>query len=117
MAEEWIIRVQGKDYGPADLDTLREWKADGRVLPENPARLSDIEQWQTAAEVPGLFKVEPPPIQRTQDRGKQSEVTDQKSESKTPRRNLLTETFRIYFRGFFQFLGLTLLITLPSLGG
>ena len=23
MAEQWIIQVQGKEYGPADLDTLR----------------------------------------------------------------------------------------------
>jgi len=24
MAEEWIVRVQGKEYGPADIDTLLE---------------------------------------------------------------------------------------------
>lgn len=30
-------------------------------------------------------------------------------------RNILTETFQIYFRGFFQFLALTLLILVPSL--
>jgi len=63
MAEQWIIRVQGKDYGPADLATLHEWKADGRVLPANPARRIDVDAWQTAAEIPGLFKTEPPPVQ------------------------------------------------------
>jgi hypothetical protein len=30
MADEWIIRVAGKEYGPADLATLHEWKAEGR---------------------------------------------------------------------------------------
>src|SRR5689334_4892005 len=116
MAEEWTIRVEGKEYGPADLDTLREWKADGRVLPENPARRSDSDlaaqeaNWLTAAEIPGLFKIEPPPVQKPEVSGRAAEV-------RPPGRNLLTETFRIYFRGFFQFLTLTLLIALPSLCG
>src|SRR5438132_5760336 len=43
MAEQWIIRVGGKEYGPADLATLREWKTDGRVLPTNPARGVDVD--------------------------------------------------------------------------
>jgi hypothetical protein len=124
MADRWIIQVEGKDYGPADLETLREWKADGRVVSANPARRSDSENWQTASEIPGLFGIEPPPVQRTEDReqgteagDRQSEVSDHKPEAKLPRRNLFTETFRIYFRGFFQFLTLALLIALPSLCG
>ncbi len=120
MADHWMIRVEGKDYGPADLEALREWKADGRVLPNNPARPADMDSgaaasakeahWQTAAEIPGLFRIEPPPIQaETRDHG--SEVSNQKS--RPPSRNILTETFRIYFRGFFQFLGLSLLSIVP----
>ena len=31
MAEQWIIQVQGKEYGPVDLKTLREWKAAGTI--------------------------------------------------------------------------------------
>jgi hypothetical protein len=27
VTEEWILRVDGKEYGPANIDTLREWKA------------------------------------------------------------------------------------------
>src|SRR5207302_8707683 len=65
MPEQWIIRVQGKEYGPADLATLHEWKADGRVLPVNPARQADVEEahWKTAGDIPGLFQVEAPPVQ------------------------------------------------------
>src|SRR6266513_5695708 len=65
MAEQWIIRVQGNEYGPADLATLREWIADGRVLPAKPARQADVEEahWKTAGDIPGLFQVEPPPVQ------------------------------------------------------
>ena len=112
MAEQWIIRVQGKDYGPADLATLHEWKADGRVLPTNPARRIDVDAWETAAEIPGLFKTEPPPVQvPTGDQ--RVEVTDRRVESKPPTRNILTETFRVYFRGFFQFFGLSLLSIVP----
>jgi hypothetical protein len=126
MAEQWIIQVLGRDYGPADLATLREWKADGRVLQTNPARRADVDLWQTAAEIPGLFQVEPPPVQVTirdqkstayvpqsRDSGVLDEVSDRKPETKPPSRNILVETFRIYFRGFFQFFGLSLLSIAP----
>jgi hypothetical protein len=128
MAEQWIIRVQGKEYGPADLATLREWKAEGRVLPANPACQADVNEahWKTAGDIPGLFQVEPPPVQpgvrgqRSEVRGQQQQVanqqspiSDQKSKSRPPSRNILVETFRIYFRGFFQFFCLSLLSIVP----
>ena len=129
MAQQWIIRVQGKEYGPADLATLREWKADGRVLPANPARQADVEEahWKTAGDIPGLFRVEPPPVQasveanaspaRTVSRASTSDGiaadTAAPTISKPPSRNILVETFRIYFRGFFQFFCLSLLSIVP----
>src|SRR5437762_7979275 len=125
MAEQWIIRVQGKEYGPADLATLREWKADGRVLPANPARQADVNEahWKRAGDIPGLFQAESPPVQGgarnqrsaayTQGSGEPKEISDQKSKSRPPSRNILVETFRIYFRGFFQFCCLSLLSIVP----
>src|SRR6266853_6993696 len=127
MAEQWIIRVQGKEYGPDDLATLREWKADGRVLPANPACQADVEEahWKTAGDIPGLFQDEAPPVQaraggqRSEVRGQQqvanqqSAISDQKWKTKPPSRNILVETFRIYFRGFFQFFCLSLLSIVP----
>ena len=125
MAEQWIIRVQGKEYGPADLATLREWKADGRVLPANPARQADVNEahWKRAGDIPGLFQVEPPPVQGparnqrsaayTQGSGEPKKISDQKSKSRPPSRNILVETFGIYFRGFFQFFCLSLLSIIP----
>ena len=116
MAEHWIIRVQGREYGPADLETLHDWKTDGRLLPANPARRTDLEDWQTAANIPGLFQPEPPPVQtrgqRIENREQRTEVSDEAA-IKPPSRNVLTETFGIYFRGFFQFLGLSLLSIVP----
>jgi GYF domain 2 len=114
MTEQWIIRVQEKDYGPADLPTLREWKSEGRVLPNNPARAANADDWTTAAAIPGLFESDRPPVQR-EDRNQRLHVTDQKSVSKPPSRNILVETFRIYFRGFFQYVGLALLSIVPFL--
>ena len=121
MADQWIIRVEGKEYGPADLETLREWKADGRVLVTNPARRTDLQYWHTAGDISGLFGVEPPPVQRAVGaavsaadvRNSDAADTTAPTTSHPPRRNLLTETFGIYFRGFFQFLGLSLLSILP----
>jgi hypothetical protein len=109
MAEEWIVRVQGKEYGPADIDTLHEWKKEGRLIPENEARTADTDLWSTAAAIPGLFdvgmlaaasaRVEIQPPLRTQYRSFGQ---------------ILAETFQIYRKGFFQFLGLTLVVLLPS---
>ena len=109
MTEEWIVRVQGKEYGPADIDTLREWKREGRLLPENEARNAGAELWSTAAAIPGLFDLQAdaeasaqltqPPLQ-----------TQHRSFAQ-----ILAATFQIYRKGIFQFLGLTLLVLLPSI--
>src|SRR5437764_15123505 len=108
MAEEWIVRVQGKEYGPANIDTLLEWKKEGRLLPENEARIAGADLWNTAATIPGLFDVEaavPAAGRSTQE------------PLPVARRGfgqILAATFQIYRKGFFQFLGLTLLVLLPS---
>jgi len=108
--EEWIVRVQGTEYGPANIEALREWKAEGRLLPSNEARRADVDLWTTAAEIPGLFNVET--LAAASDR----RLTQPPLQ--IPRRSftqILTETLQIYRKGFFQFLGLTLLVLLPSI--
>src|SRR5437588_12721997 len=84
MAEQWIIRVEGRDYGPADVATLQEWKSDGRVLRMNPARRADADIWQTAGDVPGLFDLEPPPVQ-VGDRGRRPGGRGHRTEHSRPR--------------------------------
>jgi len=108
MAEAWFIRVGGKEFGPADVETLREWETDGRVLPTNEARPAGVDVWITAAEIPGLF--EPPPVQAA------SETAPAQSLQRTFAQ-ILGDSFRIYRRGFFQYLFLTLLVALPSICG
>ena len=118
MAEKWIVRVQGKEYGPVDIETLREWKTEGRLLPGNEARPVDVDPaaaaasaekalWTTAAEIPGLFDVGAlvPTARRPPLQGRRSFA------------QILAETFRIYRRGFLQFLCLTLLVVVPSVCG
>ena len=104
MPEDWIVRVEGREYGPANLETLREWKAEGRVLPANEARRIDLNTWATAAEIPELFEIPPPPpVERT---------------APAPSRSIAkicADAFRIYRKGFFQFFALTLLVLLPLL--
>ena len=108
MAEEWIVRVQGREYGPANIDTLLEWKEEGRLLPENEARTASADLWSTAATIPGLFDVQA----GVPDAGRSTQAP-----LPVPRRSfgqILATTFQIYRKGFFQFLGLTLLVLLPS---
>jgi hypothetical protein len=112
VTDEWIVRVEGMEYGPANIETLREWKAEGRLLPSNEARRADVDLWTTASEIPGLFGVSPvvpfagaitqppqPPVQL----------------SRRTFGEVLAETLQIYRKGFFQFLGLILLVLLPSM--
>ena len=93
MAEEWIVRVQGKEYGPANIETLREWKAEGRLLPANEARRANVNLWTTAAEIPGLFSVTAAlPIAESRQAPLQV--------SRRTFRQILTDTFQIYRKGF-----------------
>ncbi len=104
MTDEWIVRVQGKEYGPVEVDTLREWKMEGRLLPANEARRTDVQRWTTAADIPGLFE--------------SVDTAAAPAAGPQPRRSfseILIDTFRIYRKGFLQFLGLALLIAVPSL--
>ena len=110
MADQWIVRVQGKEYGPVGIETLREWKTEGRVLPGNEARRADVALWTIAAEIPGLFDVV-----TAGSAGGQGLV--QPSQQHRSFARILTEALRIYGKGFFQFLSLTLLVVLPSVCG
>ena len=107
--DEWIVRVQGSEYGPANIETLREWKTEGRLLPSNEARQADVDFWTTAAEIPGLFSM-PPAVPSTSDFTQPPIQVSRRSFAE-----ILTETLQIYRKGFFQFLGLTLLVLLPSI--
>jgi hypothetical protein len=110
VTEEWIVRVDGTEYGPATIDTLNEWKAEGRVLPANEARLADAELWTLASEIPGLFDVQALAAVATQPVAQPPLVSRSFVQ-------ILADTFRIYARGFLQFLPLTLLIVLPAACG
>jgi len=107
---EWIVRVQGKEYGPVDIETLREWRTEGRLLPGNEARRMDVDLWSTAAEIPGLFDVGPPSAASAR------RLTQPALQHRSFAQ-ILAASFRIYRKGFFQFFCLTLVVVLPSVCG
>src|SRR5438270_5158843 len=102
VSDEWIIRVNGAEYGPVDLATLIEWKHEGRVLPSNDARPEDTGDWSLAATIPGLF---PPPLP----------IAEQPPPFAQRRTiaEVITDSLRIYRSGFGSFVVLTLLTALP----
>jgi len=110
MTEEWIVRVQGKEYGPADIDTLLEWKKEGRLLPDNEARTTGADLWSTAAAIPGLFDV-----RTLAAASARAQIAPPRQTQHRSFGQILTETLQIYRKGFFQFLGLTLVVLLPSI--
>jgi hypothetical protein len=118
MTEQWIIRVEGKEYGPADIETLREWKMEGRLIADNQARRVEIgppavstteTTWTTAVEIPGLFDVT-----AATSAGLLARPLPEQHRTLA---QILAETFRIYSKGFAQFLALALLAVLPSICG
>src|SRR5438045_2221088 len=102
VAEQWIVRVHGKEYGPVDLDELRAWRQDGRLIRENEIREAGSERWFRAAELPEVFG---------------DEATSSATESLFVRRMSFGEMFRaswrIYAGGFWRFFTLALLVWVP----
>ena len=100
MAEQWIIRVEGKEYGPAELATLREWKTEGRVLATNEARRVDVDLWSTAGvEIPGCLKWRRRCRQRTENRGQRTR-TGSSAENRFARVENLRADVSDLFPGF-----------------
>jgi len=99
-----MVRVQGKEYGPVDLEELREWKEEGRLIRDNEVREPETGRWIPAGELPELFSDRPvpppipPPIVRQTSLG-----------------GLLAQTWKIYRAHFAQFLGLSALVIVPSI--
>ena len=104
MAEQWIVRVQGKEYGPVDLEELREWKQEGRLIRENEIREPGSEQWIPAGELPELFADEPAAPESPPAFVRQNTLGQ-----------LLAQTWQIYREHFAQFLGLSALVIIPSI--
>ncbi len=97
-----MVRVEGKEYGPVDFDTLREWLEEGRLIPDNEVRHPPENDWVRAASIPELF----PPA-------RESEPADTTQRRRTFG-EIFIETFRIYGRGFLSFFPLALLVGIPS---
>jgi hypothetical protein len=105
VGEEWIVRVEGQEYGPVDIDALREWRREGRLIPENELRRAGDERWISAGELPEVFgdaelAQKPPPPPRDFERARTW-------------RQIFTETFQIYRRGFTRFMLFGLLASVP----
>ncbi len=104
MAQEWIVRVEGKEYGPVETDELVEWKREGRLIRENEIRLVGEERWILAGELPEVFadvEPAPPPLPPRALAG-----------AKTWRQ-ILADTFRIYRSGLGRFVLFGLLTSVP----
>jgi len=103
MPDEWMVRVEEQEYGPVDLETLREWEREGRLIRDNEVRRTRDEAWVKAATIPDLFP----------EAAHDAELAVQS----IPRRSfgeILIETGRIYRKGFVTFFCLALLVALPS---
>lgn len=107
MTDEWIVRVEGKDYGPVDSDVLREWRREGRLIPTNELRRIGEQHWIQAGQLADVFveidhsAARPPP--------------PPPADFERPRtwREIISEAFRIYRSGFIRLMFFGLLTSVP----
>ena len=59
---QWYYVQEGRQAGPVDDATFRQWVAEHRIGPEQLIWCEGMAQWQPAGTVPGLFSPTPPPI-------------------------------------------------------
>jgi len=104
MADRWLVRVGEKEYGPVDLDTLGDWKREGRLLPTNEVRRESESDWTLATTIPGLFN--PPPLPA---------ATGHPLVLRRTFSEIIRDSFRVYKTAFLPFFVLTLLIAVPTL--
>ena len=107
MADQWIVRVEGREYGPVDLEELRAWMREGRLIRENEIREPGSERWIRAEELPEIFADEAAEPQQPEPA--RSFVRGQSFGE------IFANGWRIYRKGFGRFLVLALLVSLPSL--
>lgn len=103
MSDQWIVRVGDQEYGPVDLEELREWKEEGRLIRENEIREPGSDRWIRAGELPEIFS---------------DEEAGPEPAAPLVRRLSFGEMFgagwRIYRTGFRRFFALALLVAIPS---
>jgi hypothetical protein len=97
-----MVRVQDHEYGPVDLDTLREWKNEGRLIPTNELRRVGEERWVLAAQFPEIFADDLP-----------AAVAPDLIVRPRTWPEIFRETIRIYRGGFWRFLIFGLLTAVP----
>jgi hypothetical protein len=106
VGEEWIVRVEGREYGPVETDALCEWRREGRLIPANELRRVGDEHWIRAGELPEVFGDAEPAAQPPQPPPRDF------ARARTWRQ-IFAETFRIYRRGFARFMLFGLLTSVP----
>ncbi|MFN2475501.1 MAG: DUF4339 domain-containing protein [Chthoniobacterales bacterium] len=104
MADEWFVRVLGKEYGPVDLATLREWRAEGRLIAENEVRAGGDFTWRRASDFVEIFEETPSP----------AGVREDDLFRRRSLMQIIGDSFGIYARGFLPFFAFALLVAVPS---
>jgi hypothetical protein len=79
MAEDWFVKIEGKEKGPLNGQQLRTAVAKGKVLPEYLIRRGTDGPWVPAGRVKGLF-----PAQAAGDPAKPAKAKVAKPAAKTP---------------------------------
>src|SRR4051812_12374540 len=51
----YVLGHDGASYGPATIEILSQWVAEGRVTPDDNVRIEDLDEVVKAGAIPELF--------------------------------------------------------------
>lgn len=110
MSEQWIVRVEGKEYGPVDLKELRDWRREGRLIRDNEVREPESDRWIRAGELPEIFSDEP----ETEDSAPVPPPLPPGARKRLSLGEIFARGWRLYRAGFGRFFVLGLLVSVPA---
>ncbi|MEO7724362.1 MAG: DUF4339 domain-containing protein [Chthoniobacterales bacterium] len=110
MSDQWIVRVEGKEYGPVDLEELRDWRREGRLIRDNEVREPKSDRWIRAGELPEIFSDEP----ETEDSVSVPPPLPPEARNRLSFGEIFARGWQIYRTGFGRFLVLSLLVSVPA---
>ncbi|MBN1942611.1 MAG: DUF975 family protein [Phycisphaerae bacterium] len=112
---QWYYVQDGRQAGPVDDATFRQWIAEGRVSREQLIWCEGMAQWQAAGTVPGLFAASvPPPIAYEAVADRLAEPPTDGSGGQAGVGNILGNAFRMMGRKFPLLLGAVVLVILVN---
>ncbi len=101
-----IIGVDGKEYGPVNLDQLKQWVHEGRVNARTLVQAAGTSDWKACGEIPELSSLAVPPVVRPANPGTEAPPALARATEPRGRQGLAISSFALGIVSFVLCLGI-----------